>query len=87
MSSNRVLFDTETWLPADTLVELSLSWPVKLDNRIPLKLVILGRTVVFEGRIAADILRHEFRTQAVQSGGCFPADKPATAGRTLPASA
>lgn len=84
MSSNRVLLETETWLPADTLIELSLSWPVMLDNRIPLKLVILGRTIVFEGSIAVDILRHEFRTQAVHGEGSYPA---ATGKRTLSVSA
>ena len=87
MSSNRVLLETETWLPADTLIELSLSWPVMLDNRIPLKLVILGRTVMFEGRVAVDILRHEFRTQALHGGDLYPAGKPATGRRTLSASA
>ena len=87
MSSDRVLLDADTWLPRSALVELSLSWPVMLDQRIPLKLVVLGRTLALDGCIAVDILRHEFRTHGQHGESRYPTGKTASGRRTLTASA
>ena len=68
ISRSRVLVDSDKPLPPGTPVELSLAWPVRLENRIPLNLVIFGRTVAFEGQMAVDILRYEFRTRPANPG-------------------
>lgn len=63
MSSGGVLFTTESVLPQGELVELSVSWPSRLNNRVPLKLVAVGRLVRVEERQAAmTIQRYEFKT-------------------------
>lgn len=45
------------------LVEVSVEWPAKLDNRSDLKLVLCGSVIRSEGnRMAVTIEKHEFRT-------------------------
>jgi c-di-GMP-binding flagellar brake protein YcgR len=64
ISSNGVLFTTERTLAPEARVEVAMNWPVRLDNSLPLKLVIIGRVVRSEGsRAAITIRRYEFRTQ------------------------
>ncbi|MFN0171271.1 MAG: PilZ domain-containing protein [Bryobacteraceae bacterium] len=64
ISSGGVLFTTEGTLPKGERVELSVSWPEKLDDSLPLKLVALGRLVrCEEGKAALAIERYEFKTQ------------------------
>lgn len=64
MSSNGVLFTTERTLAPEERVEVSVNWPVQLDNKCPLKLVITGRVVRNEGnRAAIAIQTYVFRTQ------------------------
>jgi hypothetical protein len=65
MSSNGVLFSTDTHLLPGKRLELSISWPAQLDSKISLKLVARGRVVRSdEGRAAIEIHQYEFRTQA-----------------------
>src|SRR5262249_17293285 len=62
MSSSGVLFTTHQALVPGKRLELSIDWPVQLDNKCALKLVARGRVVRFEGdRAALEILQHEFR--------------------------
>ena len=87
MSSTAVWLESDRVLRVGVLIELAVAWPVRLDNKIPLRLIIHGRTVSAEGNYAkVEILRHEFRTRAVA-----PKDGqhrlPATAARTFTASA
>jgi CheY-like chemotaxis protein len=50
------------------LVELSITWPARLDNGCPLKLVIVGRVLRSAGSgSAAKTIQHEFRV-------CGPAE-------------
>ncbi|GEM_PF-1944280 len=64
VSSNGVLFTTETPLAAGQSVELTVSWPALLDGICPLKLMIFGTVTRAEERQAAiAIRRYEFRTQ------------------------
>jgi hypothetical protein len=64
MSSNRILFESEAFLPLGTAVELMITWPVRLDSRIELKLFIAGQIVQVDGKFAVtEIRRHEFRTR------------------------
>jgi hypothetical protein len=64
ISSNGILIETEQALPLRTRIDLSISWPARLNNVTPLQLYIQAKTVRAEGcRTAARILRHEFRTR------------------------
>ena len=70
ISSSCVVFESERALPVGLLVELAVTWPVRLENSVTLKLQILGRTVSITGNCTiVDILRHEFRTAATQDSG------------------
>jgi hypothetical protein len=64
MSSGGVLFTTETALPEGERVELAVSWPVQLNDTLPLKLVAMGRLVrTDETQAAISIERYEFKTR------------------------
>lgn len=64
ISSSGVLFTSEHMLLPGRRLELSISWPVQLNDLIPLKLVARGRVVRFEeGQAAIEIQQYEFRTQ------------------------
>ena len=61
ISSSGVLFTSERFRRTGERVELAISWPVRLDNKHPLKLVVRGEVVRFEpGRVAVRIQQHEF---------------------------
>ncbi len=63
LSRNGILFTTERPLGGNSRLELSVDWPVKLDNGCPLKLVALGRVVRVEhSQAAMSIEKYEFRT-------------------------
>ena len=63
MSSTGVLFTTQRLLAPGERVELSVKWPAQLDNKCPLKLVVVGRVVRAVQATAAIIIeRYEFRT-------------------------
>ena len=65
ISSSGVLFTSEQLLLPGRRLELSISWPVQLNDMVPLKLVARGRVVRFEEGVAAiEIQQYEFRTQA-----------------------
>ena len=50
-------------------VELALEWPVFLDERVPMKLVIWGIVcAIREDRAAIHIMCYEFRTRAMGNG-------------------
>ncbi len=68
MSSRGVLFTTDHTLDPDQLLELSISWPAKLDDKHPLKLVLAGRLVRSGvGTAAVELHRHEFRIAGSQN--------------------
>ena len=65
ISSSGVLFTSEHMLLPGRRLELSISWPVQLNDLVPLKLVARGRVVRFEEGLAAiEIQQYEFRTHA-----------------------
>jgi len=65
MSSTGVLFVTDQLLLPGRRVEVSISWPAQLNNRVALRLVARGRVVRSdEGRAAMEIQQYEFRTHA-----------------------
>lgn len=64
VSSGGVWFSTENMLTSGMPVELSMSWPVLLNDSCPMKLMIYGCVVRSNERSAAvAIERYEFRTQ------------------------
>jgi len=64
ISSGGVWFTTENILTAGMPVELSMSWPVLLNDSCPMKLMIYGCVIRSNDRGAAvAIERYEFRTQ------------------------
>ena len=65
ISSSGVSFTSQQMLIPGRRLELSISWPVQLNDLVPLKLVTRGRVVRFEeGQAAIEIQQYEFRTQA-----------------------
>jgi hypothetical protein len=88
MSGTSVWFESDKALRVGVLVELGVTWPVLLDNKIPLRLVIHGRTVSTDGKsVEVAILRHEFRTRALSSPNQRPFRTANTTERALTASA
>jgi len=64
ISSGGVWFSTETMLTAGMPVELSMNWPVLLNDSCPMKLMIYGCVIRSSDKGAAvAIERYEFRTQ------------------------
>jgi len=78
ISSGGVWFSTENLLTAGMPVELSMSWPVLLNDSCPMKLMIYGCVVRSTDRGAAvAIERYEFRTQGrslVQQHASIPVE-------------
>ena len=65
MGSGGVAFGTEQPLAPRRYVELSISWPVLLDETCPMRLIVFGRVLRCTGRKSVcSIEKYEFRTQA-----------------------
>ena len=65
LSSQGVAFETANKLGVGELLELSISWPVLLDETCLMQLVVCGHVVRSRrGIVACTIDRYEFRTQA-----------------------
>src|SRR5271169_6128765 len=65
ISSSGILFSSDQMLLPGRRLEMSINWPVQLDNKCALKLVARGRVVRFEDGCAAfEIVQHEFRTKS-----------------------
>ena len=87
MSRTAVWLESDLALRVGVLVELAVTWPVRLDNKIPLRLFVYGRTVSVDGKYAkVEILRHEFRTRALSFENQKPRRQAVTAERTITAS-
>ena len=62
IGSGGVFFKAQSPLPVGEQVELLLDWPVMLDGRCPLRLVINGRILRSSARgSAVSVLRYEYR--------------------------
>jgi PilZ domain len=62
-SSAGILFQTDTKLPLDGTLELSIAWPILLHDALPMQLTVAGRIVRVSGRdVAIAITQYEFRT-------------------------
>ena len=78
ISSGGVWFSTENMLTSGMPVELSMNWPVLLNDSCPMKLMIYGCVVRSNEKGAAvAIERYEFRTQGsrqFQNAAALPAE-------------
>lgn len=65
LSSDGILFRADGLsLPVGALLEISIRWPVNLNDRVGLKLIVVGPIVRREGDcVAVRIQRAEFRTR------------------------
>ena len=65
ISSGGIAFTVDHALQPDAFIELSISWPVLLDDTCPLRLIVFGRVLRSTDRKAVCVIdKHEFRTQA-----------------------
>jgi hypothetical protein len=72
LSSGGVLFEPDRKLPTEGYVELSISWPVLLNDSLPMQLIVSGRVVRVAGeRVAIQIEQHEFRTAGAAASAKF----------------
>src|SRR4051794_3748725 len=68
MGSGGILFTTEEKLGLGRTIELSVSWPARLDGTCPLQFVATGRVVRSESNQAAvRIEKYEFKTRSSQA--------------------
>lgn len=66
ISSKGLLFTSNEHFHEGQLVQVSLDWPARLENQIPLKLVAEGRIVRnANGQTAMTIEKYEFRTRRI----------------------
>ncbi|HLG96288.1 MAG TPA: PilZ domain-containing protein [Bryobacteraceae bacterium] len=73
IASGGVLLEADERLSAGALIELLISWPLRLEGVCPLKLVMLGRIVRSDREgVAVKTKHHEFRTSAIRATGVQP---------------
>lgn len=73
ISSKGLLFSTEEALQPGQLLQVSVDWPARLENQVPLKLVAEGRIVRnLNGQAAMRIDKYEFRTRRVTKAPSEP---------------
>jgi DNA-binding NarL/FixJ family response regulator len=66
ISSKGILFTTSEQFQLGQLLQVSVNWPARLGNEVPLKLVAEGRVLRnTNGNTAMSIERYEFRTRKV----------------------
>src|ERR1035438_7796634 len=64
MSGSGIRISIQEPIPIGRILEVSVDWPVRLDETCPLKVVLVGPVVRCEADWAAlSILRYEFRTR------------------------
>jgi len=65
MSSSGVAFSADQRLKPGSFIELSISWPVLLDQNCPMRLIVFGRVQrSSDEKAVCSIDKYEFRTQA-----------------------
>ena len=65
MGSGGVAFRIEHQLTPGSFIELSISWPVLLEDSCPMRLIAFGRVLRSSARMSAcTIDKYEFRTQS-----------------------
>jgi DNA-binding NarL/FixJ family response regulator len=68
ISSKGLLFSADGALQPGQLLQVSVDWPARLENQVPLKLVAEGRIVRnLNGLVAMRIDKYEFRTRRART--------------------
>jgi len=74
MSSREVIFESERTLPAGTELEILVSWPALLEDRIGLQLWIRGCVLhTLSHGMTAGIRKYQFRTRSLARAGAHAA--------------
>ncbi|HLK51726.1 MAG TPA: hypothetical protein VKT49_26475 [Bryobacteraceae bacterium] len=82
-----MLLESEARLPIGMVVELDITWPIRVKNRVEMDLHVLGRTIRADGNFTTiSILRHEFRAHTEPVAAEAPAEDLSST-RTMTASA
>jgi hypothetical protein len=77
--SRRVVFTAEPALQVAARLQVSIAWPVLLDDRVKLQLVIEGRVIGVDGdRVTLGVVKHHFRTRgpAIAANSLEPCARP-----------
>jgi hypothetical protein len=65
LSSAGVAFQSNATLPNGSFIELSISWPMLLDNSCPMRLIVFGRVLRgTDDTKVCSVEKWEFRTQS-----------------------
>ena len=73
MGSGGIAFRIGDALPLGSYLELSVSWPVPLDDGCPMQLIVFGRVLRFsEGKYVCGVEKWEFRTQSKERTEVIP---------------
>ena len=79
ISSKGLLFSTDEPLQPGQLLQVSVDWPARLENQVPLKLVAEGRIVRnLNGLAAMRIDKYEFRTRRTKGPGEAARNQPSS---------
>ena len=66
LSSSGLRFAAQSLLEPGLKLDVAINWPVLLDGRVQLQLIVTGRVVWSNGtETAMEIERHDFRTRSV----------------------
>jgi DNA-binding NarL/FixJ family response regulator len=85
ISSKGVLFRADEALEPGQLIQVSVDWPARLENQIPLKLVAEGRIVRnVKGVAAMTIEKYEFRTRRTPAPANIQKPAASAHGKTIP---
>ena len=61
------MFAASEPLQPGQLLQVSVDWPARLENEVPLKLVAEGRVIrMIDGQAAMRIDKYEFRTRKIK---------------------
>jgi len=72
ISRGGLLLESETPPTPGKRVEISVSWPIRLDGKCPLQFVAQGKVVRGDSKsIAVAIEKYEFRIQASRKSGAI----------------
>jgi len=72
ISSSGILLESMQPIPPGIPIELSITWPARIDGIVHMRLKVSGRTVRNqENRTAVHIRRYEFRTAGIHERGVF----------------
>ena len=64
--SHRVVFIAEPALEVAARLQVSVAWPVLLDDRVKLQLIIEGRVIGVDGdRVTVGVVKYHFRTRGL----------------------